>query len=454
MSATWLFRVRPTDGADTHWGAGRHPDLNEDGFDDLVMYSTRDALVHQGITGRSPFFIYHGAPQGLTPQPTQRLAIPTELDFVNSQYYAPLVRILDADGDGIQDLVTAPFASRRINPSRIEIYRGGEEVSPTPNVFSDPTMNYGTLMSFHGDVDSDGLPDLVFMQGERRLVESFSVASSRELRRSTAALSLAPAVPNVDDRFRVAGDVDGDGRPELVAGVHVGDSRVRTRDGQVTLALLTRLGATGGSVLRSLSAQEVYYVWSVIADGDLNGDGLADIGMVQSGGFRDGRFSSAALDLVVFLGQRDLAQIRPQVVPLTSPADDHLLAAYAVFGDFNGDGRDEVAIRNVPVSQGGDSALWCVVRIFPSDLSGVVSDIPIQEWRIPDCIEWNPVLSAADYDGDGFDDLALFEVRSTGLTPRHKPGFFYYHVTVHPGSPQGIRMPSSVILLDPFAPRR
>jgi Ca2+-binding RTX toxin-like protein len=199
------------------------------------------------------------------------------------------------------------------------------------------------------------------------------------------------------------GDVNGDGRPDLLYTQYFGSS----------------VGIPGRPVYANLffgppgAAVEAPVHWSIDDDGDpidasgagdFNGDGIDDIIMTYNGT----NFGPTA---AVVYGRSDRAWgSSPSVdggrgLILGGPAGSQALVASA--GDFNGDGFDDVI-----VGVGGSAYIVFGSPVPRTDLD-IRSMTPSQGLAISD-VGTNPkVNGAGDVNGDGFDDVAITSALGT-----------------------------------------
>jgi hypothetical protein len=271
-----------------------------------------------------------------------------------------------------------------------------------------------------GDVTGDGLNDLLLSRGPGSPGDALLY-----LRPGLPGGDLGPAVA-VDlgaDRTCILsslaiGDLDGDGRQDVVAGADFcgiqvllqdasgtlqsaqilsgrGDGRVRLADlngdGRLDVVGVSR-GSMGlsiwyqGADRRLSAALNLYPEMSGPSDievGDLNGDGRPDLAVAVSSSFDD--------NLAVIYQQADGSFGQPQYLG----AGFSFSASGLAIGDLNNDGRSDLAVAgggNAPVSLG----------LFFQTASGALGPlVSLPTLDIP------TGLRAADLNGDGLTDLVV-----------------------------------------------
>lgn len=212
-----------------------------------------------------------------------------------------------------------------------------------------------------GDLDGDGDPDLVFRDASlvyhAAFLENSQVAS-------TAPISnpLATVWQNI-----AVADIDGDGRADLVFRHNTtGEVRAWLMDGQYRW----RTGQIGTSL-----------GFTFLGAADLDGDGRTDLLWKAPTGHVHGWL----------LDGFDILAAAPIANAGAVPTDWALI----VTGDLDNDGKEDLVWRNV---NGGVVAGWLMTGLTRTAGATISQNVPVH---------WQPV-AMLDLDGDGDDDLVWF----------------------------------------------
>ena len=230
----------------------------------------------------------------------------------------------------------------------------------------------GLTVSSAGDVDGDGLDDILvwagnggYGAGKAYLILGATLGSTSEIDLSDADYSFvgennydAAGLPGSS-----AGDVDGDGLDDLLVGASFNDDGGETA-GKAYLVLGSSLSSTSGI---DLSDADYSFVGensddqlgrSVSSAGDVDGDGLDDL-LVGAVGNNDGGESAGKAYLILgsSLGSAsdiDLSDTDYSFVGENS--DDQSGMAVSSAGDVDGDGLDDLLVGAVGNDDGDNQA--------------------------------------------------------------------------------------------------
>ena len=324
----------------------------------------------------------------------------------------------DFNGDGDSDLVIGN-ANASVNgvaavgAAYVAIgVRGGlpgmQALTPPSPAFGD---HYGIAAASAGDVDGDGFADLA--------VSAEVIDQSGRVflyRGGTGAPSIAPSQTLANPEGQTVaffghaltgGDLDGDGRSDLVVGAEIQDGTAFS-EGKVFIyageASTRGVPASPTRTLTNPAHQEQGYFGSALAIGDFNGDGYADLAV-----------AAVKQDAV---GRVFLYPGGPGGVPAQPPVtlDDPVIATNASFGqslaagDFDGDGYADLAVGASEEPVGGVAGVGRV-HVFHGGPNGIANRAA--PWRILE----NPTgqmfsrhgwaLATGDFNADDADDLAV-----------------------------------------------
>ncbi len=282
-----LFRGGPSGIADPVWSwqadvdgsqtgvnsGGMVGDVDGDGIDDLAV-GAHGYGNGQQAEGRALVF------KGGNPPATAPL-----WSFESDQQNAVLglsIEGADLNGDGYSDVVTGAFGwddGGSGDAGRLDVFAGGPagpSLTPSRTIFGpESTAFFGVSVTVVGDVSGDGLPDIATgAYGENRpggpndtgAVYLFTGTAS------TVCIDQAPAWKWVAEqggaqagiRVQGAGDVNGDGVPDLLVGANTWDTQSAQNAGRALLFLggeprrgpLAWIGALAVSTARVATAVE------------------------------------------------------------------------------------------------------------------------------------------------------------------------------------------------------
>ncbi len=364
-------------------------DYNGDGYDDLIVMSKYwNATGVLGAYYPGKLYFYWGGPDGLGNTP----------GFViegqsHTQFAARMCNAGDMNGDGIEDLAITystdiPWGAYK----SIAIFLGKSNPQVAPDyVYTIPDTN--VIPIYLGDVNGDGKSDLAFWgyyYGSRYSYFCYiwTDLESDPIHFKDSGVYASPVY------LGGVGDVNGDG---------FDDAYLASPNNLSTFWAELLLGDTFSPLSDSLLLTQSF------AEGFPRSSPLGDI---NSDGFADFLGYAVNPNHYIWLGSTALDSIPDLALSLNSPYHDmHSFGrpetVYAVYGDLNGDGYDDFVCSD-PFANGynGQAGLW----LGGANVNATVDLVfnPPPDWQLRN---FGHAKAIGDFDGDGYDDLALSCVR-------------------------------------------
>ncbi len=415
-SPTWQMTIPPrTAPTNTSWGTT--PDVNGDGFADLVLGA--DGIGSPTLSGRA--YVHHGRSGSITPTPNTSLDGP----LVSSGLFGYTVASAgDVNGDGFSDVVVGAYGVNS-NAGRAYVYHGGPAgvpVTPALTLIGPDVASgqFGKSVASAGDTNGDGYADVVvgatgMSTNAGRAFLYLGSASGLATTPSATLVGPDVAQANFGKSVASAGDINNDGFADVVAGAY--GLTTNTGSAYVYLGAATGLSTTPATTLTSPNGTNGYFGYSVACAGDIDGDGLADV-VVGSYGV-----SSNAGRAYVYRGSPGGLQTTPVSTLAGVPIPHYFGDAVAGAGDINQDGYADVVVgaRNAMTQAGrtyvfyghstGDLNLKTELMDGPAGAGGQFG---------------GSVAGAGDVDGDGHPDVV---VGASGVSSSAGRVYLYFGIS-------------------------
>jgi Ca2+-binding RTX toxin-like protein len=300
----------------------------------------------------------------------------------------------------------------------------------------------GFSVSSAGDINNDGFDDLIIGahlgdNGGTDAGEAYVLFGKASGFANIDLTALAPAagfkiqgdLAGDQAGFSVssAGDINGDGRDDLIVGARLGDNGganageayvIFGKSTGFTNIDLTSLAPADGFIIQGQDPSDQAGC-SVSSAGDVNGDGYDDL--IVGAAFSDeGGHLAAGAAYLIFGKASGFANID---LSSLSPSDGFIIQNYDAYdyaglsvasaGDVNGDGFDDLIVGSPTNFSGAEPGTAFVIfgkasgftnldltALAPADGFAILGDAPID-------YAGRSVSSAGDINGDGFDDILV-----------------------------------------------
>jgi hypothetical protein len=369
-------------------------------------------LFDNGQNDEGAAFVYHGSASGISTSPAAQVE--------SNQAVAYLGRSVssagDVNGDGYSDVILGAslYDGGQADEGAAFVYHGsGSGISTTPAAqleSNQATASFGYTVSSAGDVNGDGYSDVIvgayqFDNGQTDEGVAFVYHGSVSGVSTTpmAQMESNQAGANMGWSVSSAGDVNGDGFSDVIAGAYQFDNG-QTNEGAAFVYHGSATGISTTSAAQVESNQTAAGMGrSVSSAGDVNGDGYSDV-IVGVLLFDNGQTDEGAA--FVYHGSATGISTLPAVQLESNQADALMGFSVSTAGDVNGDGYSDVIVGAYLFDNGQTDE--GVAYVYHGAASGV-STIPAAQ------LECNQagaamgigVSSAGDVNGDGYSDVIV-----------------------------------------------
>ena len=383
-------------------------DVNGDGYSDILVgcYTFDNGQKDEGHV-----FVYHGGAYGIGTKDA--------VSVTNSKTGAlmgfSVANAGDVNGDGYSDMLVG--AHRFDNDQADEGV--GVVILGAPNGLglvlflecNQPGAMMGFAVAGAGDVDGDGFSDV--MAGARLYSNGQALEGAAFIFKGSPAYGVVTANPTVIESNQVdarlghalssAGDVNGDGFSDIALGAYQYD-KGSSNEGVVMIHYGSANGInTVPSLILEGEQIEAQFGISVACAGDVNADGFADL-IVGARYYDKGQANEGAA--FIYEGSKNGLNTTPISVLESNQGDAWLGSAVAPAGDVNGDGFSDVLVGSYAFDHGqkDEGSVFVWHGSGSSIKESVVTNLEMNQPLSQ--FGWS-VASAGDVNGDGFDDVII-----------------------------------------------
>ncbi|MBL0055239.1 MAG: FG-GAP repeat protein [Chitinophagaceae bacterium] len=408
-------------GANFGYSVALAGDVNADGYSDVIIGAHQFDDGANTVEGRA--FVYHGSATGLSATPNSTL---DDADQAGAQFGFSVSSAGDVNGDGYSDVaIGAPYYDDGANADegRAFVYHGSAAgLSASPNNIPDDAnqagARFGYSVAFAGDVNSNGFSDLIigapyFDDGvnadEGRAFLYFGVSSGLQASPVSVADDANQASAFLGCSVATAGDVNADGKSDVIIGAYGYDDGANTDEGRafVYYGTGTGLPASPSSTPDDANQAGANFGYRVACAGDVNGDGDNEV-LIGAPEYDDGANTAEGRVYVYHGSGTGLSATPNSTLDDCNQAGARFGISVSTAGDVNGDGYSDVVIGAAYYDDGANTEEGRAF-IYQGSSSGLPAspNTTLDDANQAGARFGISVGTAGDVNGDGYSDVLL-----------------------------------------------
>jgi len=399
------------DQANTYMGIGVSGagDVNGDGYSDIIVGAHN---YDNGQNDEGAAFVYYGSAAGINTIAGARV----ESDQSGALMGYSVSGAGDVNGDGYADVIVGSYLydNGQFDEGAAFIYHGSaagiNTIAAAMVESNQASAQLGWSVSGAGDLNGDGYADIIagayeYDNGQFNEGGAFVYHGSATGINTTADAVVESGQANAQMGWGVsgAGDVNGDGYADVVVGVPNYDNG----QGDEGAAFVYHGSAAGidtttASVVESDQATAGLGV-DVSGAGDVNGDGYGDV-IVGAFWYDNGESNEGAA--FVYHGSAAGINTTADAMVESDQANAELGYSVSGAGDVNGDGYGDVVVGSRFYDNGESNE--GAVFVYHGSAAGIntTADAMVESDQVNACLGYS-VSGAGDVNGDGYGDVVV-----------------------------------------------
>ncbi len=416
------------------YSVGTAGDVDADGYADIIVGAN---LYDNGTIDRGRAFVYRGSAAGIQATPVWI----KDGAMIGDGFGFSVGTAGDVNGDGYADIVVgAPLADNPVaglvDEGRAYVFLGSSSGPSTTSSWmgmgAQGDAGYGRCVGTAGDVDGDGLADVIvsafgYDNGEVDEGKVFVYQGSRDGLPTSASWSVEmnQAGACFGSSVATAGDVNGDGFSDVVIGSLYYDAPLLNEGAAWVYNGAAQGLAADPNWTHYGDREYAMFGQAVRCAGDVDGDGYSDI--IVGSPMRDAATPDYGR-VFLFRGSRDGSSGVPDWTATGEQQLDFFGSEVSGAGDVNGDGYSDVIIGAFAYNPTG-LARTGKVYVYHGSPTGLS---PTPSWFMTGepgtSYLGRSVSTAGDVNGDGYSDVIVGAPNAGG------GGKAYLYL----GSPEGL----------------